>query len=36
MVEDVDISPLDGRIYFTSKGLNKVYRLKDDGMTASM
>lgn len=34
-IEDVDINPLDGRIYFTSKGLNKVYRLKDDGTTAS-
>lgn len=34
-VEDVDISPIDGKIYFTAKGLNKVYRLKDDGMTAS-
>ncbi|MDH6253563.1 secreted PhoX family phosphatase [Chryseobacterium sp. H1D6B] len=34
-VEDVDISPLDGKIYFTAKGLNKVYRLKDDGTTAS-
>ncbi|UOU97707.1 DUF839 domain-containing protein [Chryseobacterium daecheongense] len=34
-VEDVEISPLDGKIYFTAKGLNKVYRLKDDGATAS-
>ncbi|OCA73585.1 alkaline phosphatase PhoX [Chryseobacterium arthrosphaerae] len=34
-VEDVDISPLDGKIYFTAKGLDKVYRLKDDGATAS-
>ncbi|WP_336717225.1 PhoX family protein [Chryseobacterium mucoviscidosis] len=34
-IEDVDISPLDGKIYFTAKGLNKVYRLKDDGATAS-
>ncbi|WP_346985252.1 alkaline phosphatase PhoX [Chryseobacterium sp. POE27] len=34
-VEDVDISPIDGKIYFTAKGLNKVYRLKDDGTTAS-
>jgi hypothetical protein len=31
----VDISPLDGKIYFTAKGLNKVYRLQDDGTTAS-
>ncbi|MGU3374939.1 alkaline phosphatase PhoX [Chryseobacterium sp. M5A1_1a] len=34
-VEDVDISPLDGRIYFTAKGLDKVYRLQDNGTTAS-
>ena len=34
-VEDVDISPLDGRIYFTAKGLDRVYRLQDNGATAS-
>lgn len=34
-VEDVDISPIDGKIYFTAKGLNKVYRLQDNGTTAS-
>jgi len=34
-VEDVDISPLDGKIYFTAKGLDKVYRLQDNGTTAS-
>ncbi|MBB4805338.1 secreted PhoX family phosphatase [Chryseobacterium defluvii] len=34
-VEDVEISPIDGKIYFTAKGLNKVYRLQDDGTTAS-
>ncbi|SHM29578.1 alkaline phosphatase PhoX [Chryseobacterium polytrichastri] len=34
-IEDVEISPIDGKIYFTAKGLNKVYRLKDDGTTAS-
>lgn len=34
-VEDVEISPVDGKIYFTAKGLNKVYRLQDDGATAS-
>jgi len=34
-IEDVDISPIDGKIYFTAKGLNKVYRLKDNGTTAS-
>lgn len=34
-VEDVDISPLDGKIYFTAKGLDRVYRLQDNGATAS-
>lgn len=34
-IEDVDISPIDGKIYFTSKGLDRVYRLQDDGATAS-
>jgi secreted PhoX family phosphatase len=34
-VEDVEISPLDGKVYFTAKGLNKIYRLQDNGMTAS-
>ncbi|MFC6268782.1 alkaline phosphatase PhoX [Frigoriflavimonas asaccharolytica] len=34
-IEDVDISPLDGKIYFTAKGLSKVYRMQDDGTTAS-
>ncbi|MGX5683443.1 alkaline phosphatase PhoX [Chryseobacterium cucumeris] len=34
-VEDVDISPLDGKIYFTAKGLDRVYRLQDNGITAS-
>ncbi|MFP9115153.1 LamG-like jellyroll fold domain-containing protein [Flavobacterium sp. RHBU_3] len=34
-VEDVEISPLDGRIYFTSKGKNRIYRFKDDGNTVS-
>lgn len=28
-VEDVEISPLDGKIYFTAKGLNRVYAFKD-------
>ncbi|WP_449398270.1 hypothetical protein [Chryseobacterium wanjuense] len=31
----MEISPLDGKIYFTAKGLNKVYRLQDNGTTAS-
>lgn len=34
-VEDVEISPLDGKIYFTAKGLDKVYRMTDSGMTLS-
>ncbi|MBW7674406.1 alkaline phosphatase PhoX [Chryseobacterium chendengshani] len=34
-VEDVEISPLDGKVYFTAKGLNKIYRLQDNGTTAS-
>ncbi|WP_241773488.1 alkaline phosphatase PhoX [Chryseobacterium sp. Leaf394] len=34
-VEDVEISPLDGKVYFTAKGLNKVYRMTDNGMTLS-
>ena len=34
-VEDCEISPIDGRIYFTSKGKNRVYRFKDDGGTLS-
>lgn len=34
-VEDVDISPRDGKIYFTAKGLDRVYRMNDDGATLS-
>lgn len=34
-VEDVEISPLDGKIYFTSKATSRVYRFKDNGMTVS-
>jgi hypothetical protein len=34
-VEDCDISPIDGKIYFTSKGKNRIYRFKDDGDTVS-
>lgn len=34
-VEDCEISTLDGKIYFTSKGKNRVYRFKDDGSTIS-
>ena len=32
-VEDCEISPLDGKIYFTSKGKNRVYRFSDKGAT---
>ncbi|MCS3529220.1 alkaline phosphatase PhoX [Chryseobacterium sp. JUb7] len=34
-VEDVDISPLDGKIYFTAKGLDRVYRMQDNGTTVT-
>jgi uncharacterized protein len=28
-VEDAEISPVDGMVYFTSKGKNRIYRFKD-------
>ncbi|MBK9109764.1 MAG: DUF839 domain-containing protein [Saprospiraceae bacterium] len=34
-VEDVEISPLDGKVYFAVKGAGRVYRFKDDGNTVS-
>ncbi|MEW5676140.1 alkaline phosphatase PhoX [Flavobacterium enshiense] len=34
-VEDCEISPIDGKIYFASKGKNRVYRFKDNGTTVS-
>lgn len=34
-VEDAEISPLDGKIYFTAKGNSRTYRFKDDGMGVS-
>lgn len=35
-VEDVEINPLNGQIYFTAKGLNRVYRFKNvDDTTVS-
>ncbi len=36
-VEDVEISPIDGKIYFAVKGgpFARVYRFKDDGTTVS-
>ncbi|MEY3982806.1 MAG: hypothetical protein RL160_363, partial [Bacteroidota bacterium] len=30
-VEDVEINPLDGSIYFTAKGNNRTYRFKENG-----
>ena len=30
-IEDVEISPVDGMVYFTAKGLNRVYRFTDNG-----
>lgn len=32
-VEDVEINPVNGMIYFTAKGLNRVYRFKDADTT---
>ncbi|MDX2197197.1 MAG: DUF839 domain-containing protein [Cytophagales bacterium] len=34
-VEDVEISPRDGKIYFTAKGNARVYRFADNGSTVS-
>jgi hypothetical protein len=34
-VEDVEISPLDGKIYFTAKGNSRTYRFSDNGTTVS-
>jgi len=34
-VEDCEISPLDGMVYFTSKGKNRIYRFKDNGTTVN-
>lgn len=33
--EDVEISPLNGMVYFTSKGNGIIYRFQDNGMTVS-
>lgn len=32
-VEDVEINPINGMVYFTAKGLNRVYRFKDGDTT---
>jgi hypothetical protein len=34
-VEDVEINPLNGMIYFTSKNNSRIYRFTDNGMTVS-
>lgn len=34
-VEDVEISPLDGKVYFTSKASSRVYCFKDNGLTVN-
>lgn len=34
-VEDCEISPLDGKVYFTSKNTNRVYRFRDADTTVS-
>src|SRR5690606_33314430 len=34
-VEDCEISPIDGKVYFTAKGLDRVYRFTDNGETIS-
>ena len=34
-VEDCEISPLDGKVYFAAKGRDRVYRFKDNGTTVS-
>jgi len=34
-IEDVEISPLDGKIYFAAKGPGRVYRFTDNGTTVS-
>jgi len=34
-VEDCEISPLDGKVYFTAKGKSRTYRFTDNGTTVS-
>ncbi|RZJ71571.1 alkaline phosphatase PhoX [Flavobacterium sp.] len=34
-VEDVEIHPITGKIYFTAKGYDRIYDFKDNGMTIS-
>ncbi len=34
-VEDVELSPIDGKVYFTAKGTGRIYRFLDNGSTVS-
>ncbi len=34
-VEDIEVSPVDGMIYFAAKGKSRVYRFKDNGSSVS-
>lgn len=34
-VEDIEVSPIDGKMYFTSKGNGRVYRFTDNGSTVA-
>lgn len=34
-VEDIEVSPVDHKMYFTSKGNGRVYRFSDDGSSVS-
>lgn len=34
-IEDCEINPFNGKVYFTSKGLNRIYSFKDNGDTFS-
>ena len=34
-VEDIELGPIDGKIYFTAKGPGRIYRFTDNGTTVS-
>ena len=34
-VEDIEVGPIDGKIYFTAKGPGRIYRFTDNGATVS-
>ncbi len=34
-VEDIEVSPLSGELFFTAKGVGRVYKFKDNGTTVS-